>query len=379
MIDKIILFPYYLTLKVRHYLYDHGIFKVHKCPKPTICVGNITAGGTGKTPHTEMILKTLLKSKDWGDRNIAVLSRGHKRKSRGFQQVTIDGSAVSFGDEPLQIKKKFPETTVAVDRIRVEGCEFLCNPELLHSDKRGRFCKDKEMSPADLIILDDAFQYRSLKATFNIVLIDFNHPTYQDHLLPLGRLRDLPERLRVADMIIVTKCPSYLNAWEKQKWAKYIGMREYNPDTCLGSAKKGNKQTLLFSTVNYCPLKPVYDDADARYTYSKKVILFSGIAKDKPLRKYLSGTYKLVRSFKFSDHHKYTSLDIRAILKAIKKYPTAVVATTEKDAQRIVDNKKVPAELRERLFQVPIKVDFLSQTEKEIFENTLLSSLKDYN
>lgn len=366
-----------MVLKLRHLLYDSGIFKVHQSKKPTICVGNITAGGTGKTPHTEMILKTLLDSEDWRSRNIAVLSRGHKRKSSGFQQVTKDGSAIEFGDEPLQIKKKFPDTTVAVDRIRVEGCDFLCHPEKLNTTKSGNKCKNKNIAPADLIILDDAFQYRSLKASFNIVLIDFNHPTYKDHLLPLGRLRDLPERLRVADMIIVTKCPPYLNAWEKQKWSKYTGVDKYDPISCMGKTKNGKEQTLLFTTINYCPLKPVYDNADSRYTYSQKVILFSGIAKDKPLRKYLSGTYKLVKRFKFSDHHKYTSFDIRAIMKAVRKYPTAVVATTEKDAQRVLDNKKVPLELQERLFQVPIKVDFITPKEKEIFSERLLTALRE--
>ena len=127
MIDKILLFPYWLTLKIRHFLYDSGIKKIHTPQVPTICVGNVTVGGTGKTPHTEMILRTLTQDPDWGSKNIAVLSRGYKRRTKGFQQVVADGTAKEYGDEPLQIKKKFPFLTVAVDKSRAEGCDFLCN------------------------------------------------------------------------------------------------------------------------------------------------------------------------------------------------------------------------------------------------------------
>ena len=124
MIDSILLFPYWISLKIRHLLYDKGIRKVHRAEVPTICVGNITAGGTGKTPHTEMILRELLAQSAWKGSNISVLSRGYKRKTKGFQQVTVDSSARDYGDEPLQIKSKFPEITVAVDKSRVEGCRF---------------------------------------------------------------------------------------------------------------------------------------------------------------------------------------------------------------------------------------------------------------
>ena len=141
MLDKLILFPYYLTLKVRHWMYDKGfIYKTHPCEVPTVSIGHVTAGGTGKTPHTEMVLGTLLESNDWAYRNVAVLSRGHKRRSRGFQQVTRNGSARFFGDEPLQIKKNFPVVSVAVDKNRVEGCDFLLHPDKLRTSRRGRAC-----------------------------------------------------------------------------------------------------------------------------------------------------------------------------------------------------------------------------------------------
>lgn len=205
-------------------MFDCGLRKIHKTEVPSICVGNITVGGTGKTPHTEMLLRLLQADEDWGNKDLAVLSRGYKRKSKGFQQVTTDGSALEYGDEPLQIKCKFPDVTVAVDKSRKEGCYFLCNPYKVQNSRKARRCKDKQFPKADLIILDDAFQHRSIKASASIVLVDFNRPIFKDHLLPVGRLRDLPERIKDADIIIVSKCLPDLDAWEKSKWAEALGI-----------------------------------------------------------------------------------------------------------------------------------------------------------
>ena len=377
MLEKILLAPYYLTLKIRHALYNKGIRKSHSADVPTVCVGNITAGGTGKTPHTEMILKALLRSDDWGMREIAVLSRGHKRRSKGFQQVDRRGTADFYGDEPLQIKKKFPGVTVAVDKDRIEGCRFLTHPEELKTSKKARKCENKEFRPADVIVLDDAFQHRALKATFNIVLVDWNRPIYKDKLLPFGRLRDLPERLFAADVVIVTKCPVYLEDWERIEWLKPLGIKDFDPETCEGTGRKGKKMTVLFTSIYYCPLEPIYpEQGNLRYIYSKMAILFSGIAKDTPLRRYLSDRYKIVRRFAFPDHYRYTTADIKKISAASKNDPTAVVVTTEKDAQRVRDIKKMPEGLPERLFQVPIQVAFLTPHEQEVFEDRMLSALR---
>ncbi len=215
MIDKILLFPYWFTLKLRHLMFDCGIRKSHTTEVPSICVGNITVGGTGKTPHTEMLLRSLLADEDWGNRNLAVLSRGYKRKSKGFQQVVADGSAKEYGDEPLQIKKKFPQVTVAVDKSRKEGCDFLCHPEVLQTSRKARRCRHKDFPAADLIILDDAFQHRKIKPSVSVMLVNYNRPTFKDSLIPIGKLRDLPERTDAADIIIVSKCPPDLNGWEK--------------------------------------------------------------------------------------------------------------------------------------------------------------------
>lgn len=376
MIDRILLFPYWLILKIRHFMFDHNIRKSHPTQVPSICIGNVTVGGTGKTPHTEMLLRELMEDEHWGNCNIAVLSRGYKRKSKGFQQVVLDGSAKTFGDEPVQMKRKFPYVTVAVDKSRKEGCEFLCNPELLETSKKARRCIHKEMPKADLIILDDAFQHRSIKANLSIVLVDYTRPTFKDHLLPLGRLRDLPERIAAADIIIVTKCPAYIDAWEQEQWAKALGLNSYDHTGCCGERKKGKKQHIFFSTIRYDAAKAVFPEGDPRYVYAQRAVLFTGIANDKPLREYLCGSYKIVKHFNFADHHKFTKSDISSINDAATAYPTSVVMTTEKDSQRVRDCANVPSGLKTRMFHTPIKAEFISEGERETFISLVKSYLK---
>ena len=375
MIDKILLFPYWFSLKTRHFLYNTGIRKSVTPEVPTICIGNITVGGTGKTPHTEMILKGLLEDETWADRNLAVLSRGYKRKTRGFQQVPVNGSAREYGDEPMQIKAKFPTVTVAVDKSRKRGCRFLSNPGLLQS-KKGRKCRYKDMPKADLVILDDAFQHRAIKPSLSIVLVDYSRPVYKDHLLPIGRLRDLPERIAAADIVIVTKCPSFLDAWEREQWAKSIGIRSYDPASGRGERRKGKAQHLFFTTIRYDVAKPIFNEGDQRYVYSQRLILFTGIANDKPLRDYLSGSYRIVRHYNYPDHHKFTHSDISTLKGVADAFPTSVIMTTEKDCQRVRDVARIPEWMKQRLFYVPIKADFLSDEDRKTFFTLVKTFLK---
>lgn len=376
MIDKILLFPYWLTLKLRHFFYDSGLKKVSKADVPTICIGNITVGGTGKTPHTEMLLRTLLQDEEWGGKNIAVLSRGYKRKTKGFQQVTSDGSAIAYGDEPLQIKKKFPAVTVAVDSSRVEGCDFLVYPEKLETSKKGRKCIDKNLAASDLIILDDAFQHRALKPTLSIVLVDYNRPVFNDHLLPFGKLRDLPGRIAAADIVIVSKCPNEVNAWDKCTWAENLGIRNFDASSCSGTRRNGKKQHLFFSTITYDTAEAIFPEGNPRYIYTNRLILFSGIANDAPLLSYLSSNYKIVRHFRFPDHHKFSKGDMNTIASAAREFPTAVIMTTEKDCQRVRDCHKIKEELKQRMFYSPIKTVFLTENEQENFIAALKAGLK---
>ena len=375
VIDKIILFPYWLALKVRHALFDSGARKSFTTGVPSVCVGNISAGGTGKTPHVEMILDILARSDEWGYRNLAVLSSGYKRKSRGFQQVSRDSSALFCGDEPFQIKNNFPAVTVAVDKDRVEGCRFLCDPGLLSTDKKARRCADKEMPPAELIILDDALQYRALRPDVNIILVEWSRPPVKDALLPLGSLRDLPQRLKAADILIVTKCPAYMEDWERMEWAVSLGLKNFSPGKCEGVNKDGKTVKLYFTNIVYCPLQPVFEDGDSHYVWSKKLIMFSGIADDTPLRRHLSDKYQVLRKFSFPDHHRYSSADMARIASASRDNPVAVIVTTQKDSQRVRDVANVPEAVRTRLFEVPIKMDFLTLAERESFTSTLLCLL----
>ena len=334
---------YRLILSIRHLAYDKGWKKVHKADVPTVCVGNITAGGTGKTPHTELILRKLLQSDAWAYSNLAVLSRGYKRKSRGFQTVDREGSARLAGDEPLQIARKFPSVTVAVDKNRVRGCQMLC--------ERG----------ARLIVLDDAFQYRALAADINIVLIDYNRPIFKDKLLPWGRLRDLPSRLKQAQLVIVTKCPAELSDWDRQEWRRLLKLDE--------------GQQLFFTTIGYNTPEPVFPEADSRYTYAQRLVLVSGIANTAPLRSYLSDTYKIVRHLDYPDHHRFSRADIRTMAAAVKDNPTACLMTTEKDAQRLRDCKNVPEAIRKRLFYIPIEAQFLTPEDETRFQQALPAAL----
>lgn len=335
---------YGLILRLRHLAYDKGWKEVFKASLPTICVGNITVGGTGKTPHVELILRSLMQSQDWAFSRLGVLSRGYKRKSKGFQLVGAEATASSVGDEPLQIARKFPFALVAVDKDRVEGCKRL------------------QEQGAQIIILDDAFQYRRLQAGLNIVLVDYHHPVFEDKLLPWGRLRDLPSRLRKAQIVVVSKCPAYLEEQEREQWRKRLQLKD--------------GQKLYFTTLSYDKVEPVFgEEADGRYTYAPRLVLVSGIANDAPLQKYLSDQYKLVRRIAFPDHHRFTKADMRTLEKAVQETPTACLMTTEKDAQRLRDVPGISPALRQRLFYVPVRASFLSPEEEADFQETLNLSL----
>ncbi|MBR4775535.1 MAG: tetraacyldisaccharide 4'-kinase [Bacteroidales bacterium] len=333
---------YRLVLALRHLFYDKGWKKSFTAAVPTVCLGNITVGGTGKTPHTEMILGKLQENQV---AHLAVLSRGYKRRSRGFQVAGRDATAALVGDEPLQIARKFPSVTVAVDKDRLQGCEKLMALQ----------------EPPVAIILDDAFQYRKLRATLNIVLVDYNRPVFKDSLMPWGHLRDLPSRIRRAQIVIVSKCPSEISSEERAEWRKNLGLTD--------------SQELYFTTVSYCEPEAVFPEADVHYLYSQRLVLVSGIADNMSLRMHLSDKYLLAQRLDFPDHHRFSRADIRAIASAVKANPTACLMTTEKDAQRLRDCKKIPPVIREKLFYLPIKATFLTPEEDLAFTASLLKAV----
>lgn len=330
---------YGLVLRIRHWLYDKGWKKSFPAAVPTVCVGNLTVGGTGKTPHVELLLRLLIG--EW--QQPAVLSRGYKRKSKGFQIIPHDGSARLYGDEPVQIARKFPDILVAVDQDRVHGCEQLA-------------------AKASCVVLDDAFQYRRLQATLNVVLVDYNRPIFKDRLLPWGRLRDLPGRLKAARAVIVTKCPAEVSDEERALWRKNLKLTQEQP--------------LFFTTLQYIAAQPVFPEADKHYLYAKQCTVVTGIANDAPLRRYLSDTYKILQHLQFPDHHAYGKGDLRRIAGAVKASATSCLITTEKDAQRLRDCKNVPQSVRERLFYIPVEATFLTGEEQAAFTGLLTSTIR---
>lgn len=329
LVDKILLMPYYLTLKARHFLYDRNICKSYKPEIPSICVGNVTVGGTGKTPMVELLAAIYLQ-----DMRIAVVSRGYGRKTKGFRIVETGDDYRDAGDEPLQIKRKFPELQVAVDSSRKRAVEY--------------FLAMPESSRPELIIFDDAFQHRKINAAFSIVLVSNHRPVFEDHLLPLGRLRDLPSRLKKADMVVVTKVDHEVTFEERRMWREKLHLAE--------------RTVLLFSKTVYDSAKPVFqDECDKRYLYSKKAVLFSGIADDSGFRREVGWSYKVCDTIRFGDHHGYSQSDLEKIDCMALKNPTAVVLTTEKDAQRLFGFGNVSARLKSRMFYIPIKTEIIPE------------------
>lgn len=343
--SKILLFPYWIALKIRHFLYDKGLKKSVGYPVPVICIGNITVGGTGKTPHTEMIIKLLQKKV-----RVAVLSRGYKRKSKGFRIATLQDTYREIGDEPLQIKQKFPNITLAVCADRREGIErLLALPIAKGLDAVGDF-------RPEVIILDDAFQHRHVKPSHSIVLMNYNNPIFNDDLLPIGTLRDLPEQICRANSVIVTKSPLFgehdgiiddaLAAEQiapiEKSWRKKLGLRE--------------DQQLYFSSIFYGEPVGVDAGADKRYLYSKSAIYFTGIANDGEFRDFISGGYKILNSIKFPDHHNFSKRDIKNINAWSEKHPSSIIFTTEKDSKRLINNPWLSSDVKKRLFYIPIEV-----------------------
>lgn len=343
---------YGLILKCRHALYDSGRLKSYSYDVPVISIGNITVGGTGKTPHAELLIR-LLKDKY----RIALVSRGYRRKTKGYRLVSENDAYEDVGDEPLQIKKKFPSIIVAVDALRKRAIETLL---ALPEDER-----------PELFILDDAFQHREVRPSLSIVLVDYSKPIFEDHLLPFGSLRDLPSQIKRADVVIVTKVPEYEEP-DRQLWREKLRLKE--------------NQTLFFSKITYGEPKAIFpQEADHRYIYSKSAFIFSGIADDRKFRDYLSGVYRLVSVVKFPDHHDYTTSEIHHLENIASKNFTSVVITTEKDAQRVLNIKELSQDLKSKLFYLPIESEIvpdltnfpraIAQEMKSIGEQQLLEHL----
>lgn len=349
---KILLYPisliYGMVVYIRNSLYDYKIFKSTEFEIPVISIGNITVGGTGKTPHTEYLVELLKKHV-----NVATLSRGYKRKTKGFRLVETTSQVSEVGDEPLQIKKKFPMVTVAVDENRVHGINQLL--------------KDEKHTP-DAILLDDAFQHRRVTPGINILLIDYNNPIDKDQLLPLGRLRERKYQRRRANIIIYTKCPDEIAPITRRIIMKDVNLRPY--------------QSLYFTTMVYGEPVAVFPSGEklAKELEGKTppVILLSGIANPKPLQQYLASQYAVIHELIFKDHHDFRSKDLKIIEDTFVKYQDQqpILVTTEKDAMRFRDETALPEFVMARSFYIPLKIKFLDYEGKS-FNKTIVGYVKD--
>lgn len=323
---------YGFAVGVRNLMFKWHILKQREFPVPVVVVGNISAGGTGKTPHTEYVID-LLRYKY----HIGMLSRGYKRKTKGFVLATSRSTPLDIGDEPYQIYQKFGrDISVAVCEDRCTGIE-----ELLRLDPR-----------INLIVLDDAFQHRYVKPTVSIVLTEFNNPVFFDKLLPLGRLREPAKAIYRADMVVVTKCPTQLKAIEYRIFKNNLKLFPY--------------QKLFFSRFNYTSLRPLFPDIrkDAPHMSwlgpDDTVLVLSGIANPKPLVRYLKGFKATIKVKVFPDHHNFNRKDLDAITKRFNELEgkQKIIVTTEKDAVRLINNPYFPHQLKPYIFYQPVDVTF---------------------
>ncbi len=330
-----------MVATLRGKLFDWGILPSKEYDLPVICVGNLSVGGTGKTPHVELILRLLHEN---GYRT-AMLSRGYGRRTKGFVAATDCSTASEIGDEPLQILCNCPFTHVAVCEKRVVGMERLLS---LWPDTQ-------------VVVLDDAYQHRYVKAGYNVLLTDANRLYTHDHFLPWGRLREGAKAARRAQAIVVTKCKK--------------GER---PSLCINDG-----QQLFFSHIEYAPLR-AFDNTLGKaspITYEgKSVALITGIANPRPLREHImaSGAKNIV-ALQFPDHHDFTPADIARMNHTLEQNSDLLPVTTQKDAQRLrlIADKLSPT-LRRRLAVQPISVEVKATwPEQESFNQNLLKYVSE--
>ena len=325
-----ILYPfallYGLIIRIRNFLYEKDIFKAAQFKTPSICVGNLNVGGSGKTPFLSLLIDHYQK-----DKRLAVLSRGYKRRTTGFKKVKNDDSATDVGDEPLQFKLQFPDINVAVDEKRANGMYQLEN----------------QLAP-DLILLDDAFQHRAVKADINILLTLYNKPFPDDLLLPAGDLREPSSGAQRADIIVVTKSPPDLSLKERHRLKKKL--------------QAFDEQPIFFSHIDYAD-HVIGREKKIALTELNDFTLVTGIAQPGPLVEYLNERNKEFRHLRFTDHHVFTRNELENIKAA------QPILTTQKDFMRLKDQ----IDIRE-IYYLPIRFRILD--EEELFFELLNDRLE---
>ena len=339
-IFKILLLPfsliYGIAISFRNLCYDLGIFKSQEYPFPVICIGNLSVGGTGKTPHSEFIIK-LLKNKH----RVASLSRGYGRKTKGYKLANTSDNAKSIGDESFQIFKKFPSISVAVAEKRRKGIEKLLQLE----------------EKPEIIVMDDAYQHRAVKAGMNILLTDYSKLYIDDVILPSGRLREWKSGAKRADLIVITKSPAILSPLEIRRISQSLKPRPY--------------QKVFFSYISYKKAKALnqvaIEIAETKDKFaSKGVLIVSAIANPESLVLHMSRYSREVQSLSFRDHHYFDAKDYKKINSSLKNLLSSqkAIIITEKDAVKFDATQfgNIP------VFCVPISIKFHLHQEQSFTE-----------
>jgi tetraacyldisaccharide 4'-kinase len=327
---------------LRNRLFDKNILKSSSFNLPVICVGNLSAGGTGKSPMVEFLLKQLHT-----DMEVAVLSRGYKRKTRGYALAGPRTTALEIGDEPMQFHLKFPDVSIAVGEERVVAI-----PQLLH-----------DKPDTKVIVLDDAFQHRTVKAGLNIVLTDYSNLFTRDWFLPTGDLRDEKNSYKRADILVVTKCRADLGTAEKE--------------AILEEIKPLPHQRVFFSSIRYGQPYHILHRDQLSLNDSMEIVLVSGIANPAPLKRYMQEVSKTYYEIPYSDHHIFSIDDLKDIVKRFDSIQTAnkIILTTEKDAVRLVKFEQQLKELP--VYVIPIEVQFLFN-EEQVFSDLITKFIKEF-
>lgn len=329
---------YYIGVWVRNAFFNMGLLKSKRYDIPIIDVGNITVGGTGKTPHVEYLIRLLTPKY-----KVAVLSRGYKRKSKGYLLATPDMPMTQTGDEPWQMKQKFPQVYVAVDANRRRGIERLMN--------------DPETRDVQVILLDDAFQHRYVKPGLNILLVDYNRIITDDTLLPAGRLREPASARSRAQMVIVTKCPHDTHPISFRVAGQKLGLKPF--------------QKLYFSTLRYSNLKQLFGEKTIPLTELRNenyhILLLSGIGSPLQMEQDLRHYAQHITPLSYPDHHYYSAQDAERICQELKTLSSPnIIITTEKDATRLRDLTGLDEKTRNSIYVLPIEVDIMKE-EKDNF------------
>ncbi len=325
---------YGVIIRIRNFLFNIEKIKSEQFNVPVISVGNITVGGTGKTPLTEFIIRTISPNND-----VALLSRGYKRETKGVVLADEHSTALDIGDEPKQILDKFKQIKVAVAEKRVEGINALLSLQ----------------NKPDVIVMDDAYQHRYVKPGLSILVIDYNRPLWKDVMMPAGELREPMSGKKRADVILFSKCPADISEIEQANFIRKI--------------KPQKNQEVYFSSVGYKEIRSIFESEDVmgEEIGNTSVLVVTGIANPTPFLEYVRSKVQNVESIKFPDHYQFASKDIDKVMQRFNqmKGNRKIVLTTEKDAIRFKQMESELNDLKKHLYYIPIEIQILDNIEKE--------------